>query len=150
MCVVDGSQLILGQLPLPYKTRMPRAILPSVTSSSSLFLCSTSDLTRFLFYSVPVPVDNSTTHLSPILSLVYIYIYSPALYHGSQESYCLYWRDQEGRPRLLPRYVFTDPAPPPYRVKAILVSLWSRIFADSFDIDMIKDAIVNVSGSRWM
>ena len=59
---------------------MPRAILPSVTSSSSLFLCSTSDLTRFLFYSVPVPVDNSTTHLSPILSLVYIYIYTPLLY----------------------------------------------------------------------
>lgn len=38
VCVVDGSQLILGQLPRPYKTRMPRAILPSVTSSfSSLF-----------------------------------------------------------------------------------------------------------------
>lgn len=74
VCVVDGSQLILDQLPLPYKTRMPRAILPSVTSSfSPLFLFSgqTSDLTYISSFSIQLSVDNSTAYLFNPLTSIY-------------------------------------------------------------------------------
>lgn len=38
-----------------------------------------------------------------------------------------------------------DPRPQPRRVAIRVVSFGSRVNADSFHIDMIKDAIINVS-----
>lgn len=70
------------------------------------------------------------------------------IHHGPQESH---QRVQEGLAccsRLLPWYVFSDLGPPQHRVKTLLVWFESRTSADSIHIDMIKDAIVNVSRSQ--
>jgi hypothetical protein len=59
--------------------------------------------------------------------------------HYGQES--RFWPNSH----LLPWYVFTDLSSPPLRAMMNLVLSLSRVHADSFYIDMIKDAILNVS-----
>jgi hypothetical protein len=75
-------------------------------------------------------------------------LFSPYIYHQS----CLL-RRLPARPRrwrlllTLLTAVCLHPECAPYRVKAIWIWIWSRISADSINIDMIKDAIISVSWS---
>ena len=123
---------------------MPRVYLsstPSVTTSSSSVFFPTLH---------PPPSQDSlpAIYLWTSLSTAYIsWSSSSPTHHASQEDW--FCRAQEGRwPRILPRYVLADLSAPLHRVLVIWVSLWSRIFADSIHIDMIKDAIMSVSWSR--
>lgn len=128
-----------------YKSPMPRGLLPLPVASSFL---STFSLLP-LFHKTTFWFIQSTSWIFSSFHLCFLYHFknkpTPSQ-NASQESNR---RVQEGYscPRLLPWYVFSDPEPPPHRVNAIRVSLASRMSADSINIDMIKDAIVNVSRS---
>lgn len=106
------------------------------------------------FYSSSFLLDSHTTLLllgpSRLITLFFSFNKLPHnhIHHGSQESHQRVF--QEGGAccsRLLPRYVLSDLGPPQHRVKMSMVSSESRTSADSIHIDMIKDAIVNVSRS---
>lgn len=142
-------RLILCQHGLPYKLPLPRGFLLPIPRPS---------LFRILLLFTPNCTSYETLHSqADILST------SRSINHPNKYLQCL---PRKLPPALLPplpprrplpaippiavcfsSHIFPDPHPPPRRVKSIVVSLGSRINADSCNIDMIKDAIINVSNS---
>lgn len=123
-----------------YKARGPRAFffpLPFVF----LLLLPLPQLPpqRYLFSTIFLRTD---THLT---------CFSFLLIRNAAQENCVD-RVQEGRCRrssyLLSRYVSSALSCAPRRISIILVSPLSRALTDSSRVDMIKDAIQNVSKSR--
>lgn len=125
---------------------MPRGLFPLPVASSFLSTFSPPLFDKLLLLLIFFIFKYSWISSFHLFSLHQYKNHPTPSQYASQESNR---RVQEGYscPRLLPWYVFLDPEPPPHRVNAIWVSLASRISADSINIDMIKDAIVNVSRS---
>ena len=138
-----GVWVILCQHQPPINRGCPAALptLPLAASSSSFPFLPPTPTSQFRLSIFQVFLLILTFHPSNLNNTQH------QTHHASQESNRC---DQESRrpaSRFLPRYVYSDPARALHRVEIKLISLVSRMSADSIHIDMIKDAIVNVSRS---